>query len=109
MQRTAIAVLTLASTVLLLSMALGGPVAERAFVVASLAFPGALILLAGRPRRRPWRWLVPAGITAVLEISGLLVLEAGAAVSTLAMLGGLCLVPLVVVPWLHALTERPPS
>ena len=114
-KRIAVAVLSGGAPLILAALVLGGPWADWTFVVVSLAFPPALILLAVS-RAPNLRSLVAVLVVLwlVLELSALamLLLAGGPATATVLglpwataiMLGGLGLVPLVLVVLGYAAT-----
>lgn len=110
MRRVATFVLGAGSVTLLLTFVVGGALAERVFVVTGLLFPGALLALADHQRLGRWRRLLPCGLTLLLEACAVVILLdlGGDRGPVVAMLLGLGLLPLIVVPLVHAATFRAP-
>lgn len=114
-KRIALAVLSCGAPLTLAALLIGGAWADWVFVAASLAFPSSLILLAVSPTAGP-RILVAIVVVLwlVLELSAMamLLLAGGPATATVLglpwataiMLGGLGLVPLVLVVLGYAAT-----
>ncbi len=122
MSKLALSILTCGSVLIVLANLFGGPAGEWALALASIGFPIGLILLAsGRiPRRRPlWGYLAVLALIMGISAAALLLLSThpgppeifGVPPATLIMLGGLALVPLLLVIWAHAATfgDRGPS
>jgi len=111
--------LTAASLLLLATLLVGGRLAEGLFVLLSVVFPVALMLLglgAGRHAARP----AVAALGLVLALSALAValwpaspspeqLRFGLPVPAWIALSGLGLVPFVLVVWSYAATFRSPD
>ena len=112
------AVLAAGSVVCLAALLVGGPAAVWVFALVSLLLPPALIALSV-PAGRPGMVVLLVGLVALLEGSAVAILSLGAAssqpyffglpLSTLIMLVGLGLAPLVLVGLGHAITFEPPS
>jgi hypothetical protein len=116
---TLAAIVAAGSIVMIAAMLVRGPLAERAFAVATVLFPVVLIALG---TRRAWprlRVVLGAlGVIVALSAIGILLLGADtpAAEHVLGLppaawlaLAGLGLVPFILVVWSHAATFAPPE
>jgi hypothetical protein len=111
--------LTVAALLLLGALLVGGRFAEGLFVVLSVVFPVGLMLLGLGRRRHAARPAVSAlGVVLVLSALGVLFWPASASpeqtrfglpVPAWIALGGLGLVPFVLVVWSYAVTFRTPD
>ncbi|MEM7483095.1 MAG: hypothetical protein AAF481_18135 [Acidobacteriota bacterium] len=115
-QHFALVFLCLASPLLLASLILGGRWGEIVFLVLSLLFPLALIALGLRRDRAAGAvgWMLGGLAVVLLGSAGAMVFATGAEQALVAglplggalMLYGMGLLPLLLVPWIYAVTFR---